>query len=468
MNDSQYAASYFKTRLKKHLRDLSDLVRIPGSAYPGFDPSDLLRCADAVALLLKTSGFENVQLLRGESPIPYVYADHLHAPDKPTVLIYAHYDVQPVGDLKAWISPPFEVSKRKGPGGDRLYARGVADDKSGIILAAAAVSSYLDTVKHLPVNVKVIIEGEEETGNLELENFLRKHKELLQADAIYIVDSGSYDIGIPGLTFSFRGLLSWEVEMRGSHKTLHSGLFGGLVPDAATELAKLLAGVVDEHGHITIKAITDLIPPLSKKESELVKNVPFDEKAFREQAGIFPSYALPSFLSSPNEHVWFYPSYIINAFQSSSREQARGSINDTAWARVGIRLSPGMPFEKVAPIFEDYLKKNTPQGLELSLKTIDSNNGWVMDPSRPEFQKTCLAASVALKKAYKKDAVWMGCGAIVCITRIFENVFGKVPQLVTGVEDPVSNAHGDNESLLINDLVKATAGLIYFFEEFSR
>ena len=238
------ALEHFNDHALEHLNDLKDLVRIPSISFPGFDPAPLKHCAEAVASLLTKSGLSDVRILETGAGYPAVFGQWLGAPGKPTILLYAHYDVQPIGREELWTTPPFEPSERN----KRLYGRGVSDDKAGVVMHAAAIASYLASVKRLPINVKVLIEGEEEVGSTNLNTLLEQHRELLSADVVLIADSENFDSGVPSLTASLRGIVTVNVEVRSLAASVHSGTWGGPLPDPVLALSKMLASLVDDQG----------------------------------------------------------------------------------------------------------------------------------------------------------------------------------------------------------------------------
>jgi acetylornithine deacetylase/succinyl-diaminopimelate desuccinylase-like protein len=461
---TQLAAAYLKTHFPDFLEDLKTLVRIPSVSFAGFPEADMKRSAQGVAALMKSRGLENVEILELPGVHPYVYGEHLKAPGKPTLLLYAHHDVQPVGRESLWKSPPFEPTSRPGPGGERLYGRGAADDKAGIVVHTSAIAAYLKAIGELPINVKVLIEGEEEIGSENLPTLLQKYKEKLQADVLVLTDTGNFDCGVPALTVGLRGLVALEVEVRALTKKVHSGMWGGPIPDPAMALSKMLASLVDDHGKINIPEIVKQVRPLTANETAEFEKMPFNESEFRQQAGMIDNARILHEGPSPLAQLWRLPSLTITAIQASMREQAGNVINDTAWAKVTVRLVPDMDPHQVAAALKSHLLRHTPWGLEVSFHGIDGSPSWMTDSEAPVFK----AAEKALELGYGKKPYKVGCGGSIGFVQPFADALGGAPALLIGVEDPYSDAHGENESLLISDLEKACLSEIHLFSEIAK
>jgi acetylornithine deacetylase/succinyl-diaminopimelate desuccinylase-like protein len=452
--------AYLETHFEDYIEQLKTLVRIPSVSFAGFDPQEVVNSAKAVAQLMKDSGLEHVELIEMEGVHPYVYGDWLHTPGAPTLLLYAHHDVQPTMREEVWKSPPFEPTLREG----RLYGRGTADDKAGILVHTASIHCFLQTLKTLPVNVKMIIEGEEEIGSSHLLSFLEKYKEKLRAEVMILTDCGNYDTGIPTLTTSLRGLVCVEVTVSALDHPLHSGMWGGAIPDPVMALSKMLASLVDENGEIAIPGILEKVKAPSPAEKTSMEKLAYTESELRRQACLLEGTQLVGGKGSILEKMWRKPSVSINCFEGGSRKNTGNVIQDQAWARVGVRIGPGLEAKEIERLLIQALRERAPWGVHVEVETEACSNAWSTAVEHPAFEK----ARSALAEAYGKDTVYMGCGGSIPFVAPFSIALGNVPAMLVGVEDPYTNAHSENESLHLGDFKKSILGEICMFQRFAE
>ena len=327
-----------------HLEALYRITRIASISADETRRSDVAQCAAEVQKLMQEVGIEHSEILTlpGKNAHPCVYGELLGAgPDKPTLLLYAHYDVQPIGDADRWKSSPWEPEVRDG----RVYARGIVDDKAGFIVHLAAIESYLKTVGSLPVNVKFLVEGEEEIGSTHLEDYIATYAEKLKADVLVLSDTHNHDTGIPSITYALRGILALNLELSALKQSLHSGSFGGPFPNPIEMLSKMIAQLTDEQGKITIPNFYDDVHVMKDHEREKMQALPFDIEQFKHKAGVLPGVELFDY-AHPFELMWYQPSLTVTAFESNLVSSAPNQIIQSAKARITLRIVPNINPEK--------------------------------------------------------------------------------------------------------------------------
>lgn len=446
-------------RMPDHRATLERLVRIPSVSASGHDARHVRRSAEATRELLQGVGLEHAELLDAGDAPPAVYADWLHAGDDlPTVLCYAHHDVQPPGDEGSWTSPPFSPTERDG----RLYGRGAADDKAGIVVHAAAVDAWLRARGGLPVNVKVIVEGEEETGSRHLPDLLERHARRLRADVMVLTDSVNWQVGVPSLTYLLRGLVDAVVEVRALDHALHSGIYGGPVPDPVTALVKLLAGLTDERGAVAIPGFCDDVRDPTDAERDRMRSLDFDIDRFRRDAGLLDGVEL---VGEPDRHplerLWTRPSATVLAVDAADVAGSSAQILPGARARVSVRLAPGQDPRRASGLLCRWLTEHAPWGLHVTVTPGAVVGPFTAEPTGPAFE----AAARALEAAYGHPAVLVGLGGTIPFVEPFADAFGGAPALLTGVEDPDTRAHGTDESLHLGDWRNACLAQAYLLWE---
>jgi acetylornithine deacetylase/succinyl-diaminopimelate desuccinylase-like protein len=412
-------------RLRK---DLEDLVRIESvSADPARAP-EVRRSAEAVAELFRAEGFDDVDIVsaRQDGGAPAVLARKPAPEGRPTVLLYAHHDVQPENDHAEWDSPPFEPTERNG----RLYARGAADDKAGIVAHLAAIRALGDD---LDVGVTMFIEGEEEVGSDTLPDLLAQHRDYLASDVIVIADSGNWDIGVPALTTSLRGLVRVDVGVRTLTHAVHSGMWGGLVPDALMALSRLIASLHDDEGNVVVAGL----------HSGEAADVDYPEERLLAESGIAPGV---EFIGSGTsvERLWTKPALTITGLDAPKVDGASNTLTASARAKISLRIAPGDTTENAVACLRRHLEEHVPWGAELSFDVVDTGEATQIDATGPAYD----AARDAFTEAWDGvRPIDMGVGGSIPFIAEFLESFPEASVLVTGVEDPDTRAHGANEGL---------------------
>lgn len=440
-----------------YIRQLSDLVSIPSISFDNFDQKYVLDSAEAVKKMFLDAGLTNVQFLIPPSGRPSVYAESLTSPDKPTILLYAHHDVQPPMREALWNTKPFEATVSQD--GTRLFGRGTADDKAGIIMHLAALEQVRAWKKQDGPNLKFIIEGEEESGSAGFAEILEKNAELLKCDAVIIADLGNFAKGTPSITTTLRGMSAVSVELSATKAPLHSGSWSGPIPDVGQVLCRLIASLTDGTGKILIPHFEDGLVPPSAEDLASYKSLGMTEKIFRNDGGVLDCVQLKCSEDEILTTLWRKPSLVVTAMEVGSRKNAGNVLQNSAYARIGIRLAPGMDAVKCTDLLVDFIQKNVPYGIKCDITTEDGANPFVTDTEHPFFKQM----SDAMSAAYESPTKIIGCGASIPGAELFRDTLGGIPVLMTGLEDPECNAHGENESLYLPDFEHGILAETLFF-----
>jgi acetylornithine deacetylase/succinyl-diaminopimelate desuccinylase-like protein len=455
------AIQYLDAHVPDFQQTLVALSRIPGVSADGYPPEELRRSAQGVADALRAAGVENVEILEIPGVHPYVYGDWLHKPGAPTILLYGHHDVQPEGRHDKWLSPPFEPTERNG----RLYGRGTADDKAGVMAHVAAVASYLKSAREVPCNVKFIIEGEEEIGSENLGRFLEKYKGRMAADFIVLSDTANFDTGIPALTYQLRGICQVDVEVQSLGQPRHSGMWGGPVPDPVQILCRLIADLQGKRGELNIPGLYKKVAKPKAKQLQRIRKLPFNEAKFKREAGMMPGMTLAGEKGySVYEKLWTRPSLTVIALEARPILGSSNQIIDAARARLSLRTVPNMEAREAGRLLAKKLTRKPPYGAKVTAKVTGGTPWWTTDPEGPAFE----AARRALKAGFKKETAMIGAGGSIGFVGPFATLLGGAPCLLMGVEDPACNAHSENESLHLGDWVKCMRSAVYLYDELAR
>ena len=416
--------------------ELKDFLRIPSvSTDPRF-AGDVGRCAEWLAEHLSAAGLEAVEVIRTKGH-PVVFAEHSVHVEAPTVLIYGHYDVQPADPEDLWTTPAFEPHVRDG----RLYARGAEDDKGQVHMHIKALEARLGSGAGLPVNVKLVVEGEEEIGSEHLEAFLKGHRKRLSCDAVIISDTTMLEPDLPAITSGLRGLVYTEITVTGPNRDLHSGSNGGAVANPANALAVIIAALKDPYGRITVPGFYDRVREMSGEERASLQAIPFDEASFRRDLGVRSLAGEAGYRTL--ERLWYRPSLDVNGMISGfTGEGAKTVLPSVAKAKVSMRLVPDQDPEEIEQAFRKHVLSLAPEGVKVDVEYFHGATPWRADPSGPVFD----AASTALEETFGQRPLLIREGGSIPIVPLFETILGA-PVILMGFGLPGANPHAPDEWL---------------------
>jgi len=443
---------------KSHfLENLKAALRIPSVSAQPQHKADVRRCAQHIADHLKSIGMTRAEVVATPGH-PVVYAEWLGAPGKPTALLYGHYDVQPVEPLELWKTPPFEPTERDG----KLYARGACDDKGQVYMHLSAIEAHLAANKKLPINLKLVIEGEEEAGSESLESFLTGRRKELDADVILVSDTTMLAPDQPALTYALRGISYTQIEVVGPARDLHSGEFGGAVMNPANALATIIAGLKDADGRITVPGFYDKVRDLTPSEREAYANVPFDEKGFLAETGAPVPFGEKG--RSTLERIWSRPTLDVNGMWSGyTGEGSKTVLPSFAAAKVSMRLVPDQDPNVVFAAFEKHVRALAPPAVKVTVKDLHGASPWITSPDHPMLQ----AAIRALARAWTKKPALIREGGSIPVMATFQRTH-DLPCILMGFGLHDDQVHAPNEKFSLSSFHGGTKSCAYLYEELGK
>lgn len=451
---SSAAQNYLEEHREQHLEELKQFLRIPSISTLTEHTADVAEAGKWLSEAFLRAGLQNVQVY-STAGHPIVYGDYLQAEGQPTVLIYGHYDVQPVDPLELWTTPPFEPTIRDG----KLYGRGTSDDKAQVFMHLKAVEALLKTDGKLPVNIKFCIEGEEEIASPHLPSFVEANSELLAADVVVISDSPILEKGRPSLTYGLRGACTMVIDVEGPKSDLHSGLFGGGVPNPIGALVELLASMKDAEGRVTIQGFYDRVLPLSETERAALAEVPFDESKLQKDLGLSSLFGEKGY--SYIERTTARPTLEINGISGGYEGDGfKMIVPSKAHAKVSCRLVGDQNPDEIMDQIEEHIKQHAPVGVQVKLTRLSKGNPFVVPLDNPYVQK----AAIAYEKSYGIPPVYMRGGGSIPIVEVFHRLL-HTPVVLMGFGLPDENFHAPNEHFTLENYDKGLKTLLHYWSE---
>jgi acetylornithine deacetylase/succinyl-diaminopimelate desuccinylase-like protein len=449
--------AYIDTNRARFVEQLADWVRIPAISSDPNHAKDMVANAEFLMRDLKSLGAQRVELWPTKGH-PAVFAEWNHQPGKPTLLVYGHHDVQPVDPLPEWISPPFEPAIREG----RMWGRGVVDDKGQVHIHAKAIEAFVKTRGKLPINLKLIVEGEEEIGSENLDALMRDKQKDLAADFVCVSDTAMFGRGIPSLCVGLRGLMYLEVTVEGPKQDLHSGSFGGGVMNPAIALARMIAKLHDDEGRITVPGFYDNVVKLTDAERKEIASLPFDEKEWLASTGSPSVFGEKGY--STLERVWARPTLDVNGIEGGFQgEGAKTIVPARARAKISCRLVPHQEPEEIETKVGEYLKKVAPPGVRVTVKYLHGGRPYLAPTDHPVFE----LAKKAFAAAFGRPTVFIREGGSIPFVRTIADATGK-PCLLMGFGQPDENAHAPNEWLDLENYHLGIKSAAYLYDELGK
>lgn len=443
---------------ERYLEELHQLLSIPSISALSEHSNDMLRCAAWLREKMRALGLRHAEVMEtGGHPV--VYGEWRHPePGQPTVLVYGHYDVQPVDPVDLWDSPPFEPEVR----GGRLYARGAADDKGQFHMHLAAVHTLLSETGELPVNLKFLIEGEEEIGSEHLDEFIEANQGMLACDVAVISDTSFFAHGLPSITYGLRGMTYMQLDVAGPNSDLHSGSFGGSVMNPAEAVARIVAGLKDDHGRILVPGFYDKVRELTERERQEFRQLPFDEEEQARNLGVSEMYGEEGY--STLERVWARPTLEVNGIWGGfTGEGSKTVLPAEAHAKISCRLAPDQDPNEIYELVENYVQGICPPGVRVRVQHMHGGRPALVPFDHPVLQ----AASRAVERGFGQKPVFIREGGSIPVVATFAQLLG-VPTVLMGVGLPDENAHAPNEWLLLENYLGGIRSAVALYQELAR
>ncbi len=450
--------NYFQQHQSQFVEGLSAFLRIPSISTLSEHKPDIQRAAEFVRDELRAAGMTTAELIQGKGN-PLVYGEWLGSPGKPTILFYGHYDVQPAEPLDEWKSPPFEPSIR----GNDIFARGAADDKGQVYIQIKAVESLMKTHGKLPVNVKFLIEGEEECGGEHIEAYVKSKPPRLKADAAVVCDTEMFAPELPTICVGLRGIVYGELSVEGANHDLHSGIYGGAAPNPIQAIAEILCALKDRDGHIKISGFYDRVVPPSPKEREAWARLPFNEKEFTEKEmgarQLVGEPEIPLF-----ERLWARPTLEVHGIRCGFiGEGAKTVIPARAVAKISARLVGDQRIDEAADQLKAAIKAACPKGVTAEYKVLDAGAPSLTNPDNPFIH----AAAEAMKQVFGKETVYIRSGGSIPIVGVFDEALG-IPSVMMGFGLPDDNLHAPNEKFHLPNFFRGIESVARYLELLGR
>ncbi|KYG29324.1 dipeptidase [Alkalihalobacillus trypoxylicola] len=448
---------YLKKNRTQHLNELTKFLQIPSVSALSEHKEDVRAAAKWIEQSLNDTGLDKVCILEtGGHPV--VYGEWLHAEDKPTILIYGHYDVQPVDPIELWETPPFEPDIRDG----KIFARGASDDKGQTFMHMKAIEALLKTKGKLPVNVKFLIEGEEEVGSIHLDSFVEENQELLKADVLVISDTPMLEKGRPAICTGLRGLSSIQIDVKGAKGDLHSGLYGGGVQNSVHALVQLLNSMRDEEGKILIEGFYDQVQDLLPNERKQLEELNYDEEIVKKELEVVELFGEKGYTML--ERTWVRPTLEINGIYGGFQgEGVKTVIPSEAHAKITCRLVPDQDPDQIATLIENHIEKNKPAGVTITTTRFDSGKPFAAPVENEAFK---IAAN-AYEKVYNVPVAFTRMGGSIPVVETFDRIL-KMPIILMGFGLPTENFHAPNEHFHLENFDKGLLTICHFLEDVNQ